>query len=127
MLFKKQLVSLHTVTKLYENFNNLEFFLKNHPNIRENWTASFWMRVHNLTTQQEFIDLVGLDNLEKFETINKLWIKKLENYTHTFNFSLDFLSSPKKDTFKLFKYFDEYGDQKASMRIVNYLEKNLNV
>tara|TARA_R110000824_G_scaffold36287_2_gene112958 strand:+ start:15906 stop:17111 length:1206 start_codon:yes stop_codon:yes gene_type:complete len=125
VLYKKQLVSLHKATKLYENFNNLDFFLSNFKNVRENWTSDFWLKIHNLKSQQEFIDLVNPHNLEVFEETNKNWAKVLKNNTHTFDYTLDFLNSPPKNTLKLMGYFNDYNDNKASSRIVDYLKNNL--
>jgi hypothetical protein len=38
---------------------------------------------------------------------------------------MDFLKSPKKNSYKLIKYFDEFFDQKACNRIVTYMENYL--
>jgi len=125
VLFNKQIVNLDLYTNGLKDYNNLDLFLENKDNVRENWRADFWMRIHNLQTQQDFIDLVEVKNLETFEKINNSWGDILKLYTHTFDESLNFLSNYKKDTQKLLKYFDDFGDGKSNERIINYLEKNL--
>lgn len=125
ILFNKQLVNLSQATSRFKNYTNLDFYLKNSKEVGETYTANFWMKVHKLKNIEEFKNLVGVKNLKIWDSINKDWEKLLNLYTHNFDFTLDFLTSPNKSSFKLLKYFDKFGDGKASIRIVKYLKDNV--
>jgi hypothetical protein len=127
VIFNKQLVNLDLYTGGLEKYNDLEYFLANDPQVRENWKADFWMRIHNIPTQQEFINVIGLDKLNEFKTINETFKSDLNLYSHTYDPDLKFLTNKKKDSHKLSKYYDEFLDNKTSLRIVDYLEEHLDI
>ena len=125
ILFNKQLVTIDNFLDTNELYNDLEAYLKDDNVGAENYNSSFWMRVHNLSTQQDFIDLIGLDNLEKFISSNNEWKSITQQHCHMFDLDLNFLNNPHKDPSNLKVYFDEFGDGEASTRIVKYLENTL--
>ena len=93
----------------------------------DSYSSKFWMGVHGLKTQQEFIDLIGEDKLKQWSIKNNEFENIKSKYCHKFNFNMNFLSNPPKDSHKLLKYFDNFEDKSACKRIVKYLEDNLGI
>jgi hypothetical protein len=122
-MYNKQLVDLNGPTKCLNYYNDIDLFLKNDVSVKENWRADFWIRVHNLKDDRDFIDTVDLNSLNKFKEVNDSWKDILNEFTHTFDSNLRFLDAPLKNTKELRKYFDEYNDGNASERIVKEMEK----
>lgn len=125
IFYKKQIIDLNKVCDGMDNFINLDLFLSDELKEIESYTSAFWMKIHNLKNKQEFIELIGLDNIKTWGSKNQEWEEIISKHCHNFNFTMDFLKSPKKDSYKLIKYFDEFFDQKACNRIVTYMENYL--
>ena len=53
-------------------------------------------------------------------------IEIIKETTHDYDEDLSFLKLDKKNSYKMLKLFDEFHDGKASERIVDYLEANIN-
>lgn len=124
-LFNKQLVDLSHSTSRFENYTNINFYLKNSKEVGENYTSDFWIKIHNLKNEEGFKKIVSDKTLKNWDSINNNWKSLLNTYTHSFDFTLNFLTNPKKESFNLLKYFDKFGDRKSSKRIIEYLKDNL--
>ena len=81
------------------------------------------MGVFNLKTTQELANLVELNRLSQFEKTNKIVIDCVKEGINMFDYQYKFLYNDKKPTLNFLKMFDEFNDNKASVRILNYLEK----
>ncbi len=121
VLMNKQLVSLENITNYVDKCTNLDLMKSNMDNVGDTWKSKFWMNIHNLT-EKEFDDL-ALENLDEYKKYNELFKKDLYKYCHMLDVKGNFLNDDKKDTSKLLKYFDDFGDGKAGSRIVDHLEK----
>jgi hypothetical protein len=125
LLYKKQQVEVYPECS-EDVYLNLYLYLNDNKfNGSDNYSSKFWMRIHDLKTQQEFIELIGEDNLKQWLTDTNKFKNIKRKYCHDFNFNMDFLTSPKKDSHKLLKYYDNFNDGKSSKRIVEYLETNV--
>ena len=122
-LFNKQVSTLHTVTKFLDICNDIESFKNNIQEGGESWRSDFWMRVHKLDSIDEFVNLVGLDNVLNFKKRNEKIKNDLSYYCHLYDGTNNWLEAEKKDSKNMLKYYDDYGDSKSSIRIVEYLQR----
>ena len=77
----------------------------------------FWAPIINVNSWDEFVNKVGLDRIEKL----KLRLNDVKKDIISYNSDLNFLHQNNKPINS--KFFDNFNDQNASMRIVNYLEQ----
>ena len=125
LYLNKFIVNINNVCDYLESGNDLNVYKEENTEGYSDGSANFWMGVHNLKTYQDFVDLVEED-LEKFKERNEKFRELIKETTHDYDEDLSFLKLDKKDSFKMLELFDEYHDGKASERIVNYLEANIN-
>ena len=90
---------------------------------------NFWSRVFaneivgsgGFKDFKEFHDFIGDDFIENMKKRNKSMEEHIENNLVLYQKDLTFLNK-KSNNYNVFKYFDEFGDGKASERIINYIE-----
>jgi ribosome-associated toxin RatA of RatAB toxin-antitoxin module len=122
LLLNKKIININNVCTYLDNSSSLEKYL-NENNIGIEDSAKFWMRVHNLKSYDEFLNLVKPNRIKSYkEDINKFLIV-VKECTIDYDFNLDCLSTDTPINTKLLKLFDEYFDYLSSERIVKELEK----
>ena len=119
----KKFISLDNVCEFYKHSNDLSTYFNETKNGVED-SAKFWMRVFNIPTPAEFIDLIELERLEIFNQTNKQTMDLILNHLNLWDDSYNFLYEDKKSYDPIIELFDDFNDQQASKRIINYLQEN---
>lgn len=86
---------------------------------------SFWANIFNINCWEQFKEFVNLDLIEEFIIRYDDWwddiCNSLSIYDRDLSWSLN--TEPSKHNNRLLKYFDEFNDQKASIRLINKMKK----
>ena len=89
----------------------------------------FWSGVFNIKSWDEFKKIIDLDLLEQFIIRYDKWWNDISNsldiYDRNLNWTLD--NKPSENNSKLLKYFDDFNDQKASVRLVDKMKTMVGV
>ena len=123
IFYSKKFISLDNVCEFYKHSNDLSTYFNETKNGVED-SAKFWMRVFNIPTPAEFIDLIELERLEIFNQTNKQTMDLILNHLNLWDDSYNFLYEDKKSYDPIIELFDDFNDQQASKRIINYLQEN---
>lgn len=124
--FNKTIVNLDNICDGSTLTNDINLYISETNNGVED-SAKFWMNIWGLSTIEEFKEFIGMDRLEIFKQTNSIVMDLVKNTTINFDWDCNFLNIPKTDYSNLIKIFDEYNlDGKASIRILNFLENEVN-
>lgn len=122
--FNKKLCILNDACNIEEYTNDYNRYFKELKEGVED-SAKFWMGVFGIQSYQEFKDLIGLDRLEIFNKTNQDVIAIARNSVTMCDTNLNFVYNNFHTKDEFIKLFDEYNDNKASVRIVDYLQNNI--
>ena len=122
--FDKKIVNLNSVCDIQEYMNDMKRY-ENETKDGVEDSAQFWMNIHKLKTIDEFKEFVNMDRLEKFKETNEYVMDMARKHINDYDLDYNFLTADKKERKEFIKLFDEFNDNKASERIVNYLEENV--
>lgn len=122
----KKIVNLDSICNASDKMNDINTFLNETNNGVED-SAKFWMNVWNLSSIEDFKNLIDLRRIDIFNKTNSEYLKCIKDNTIDFDWACNFLTTPKKEYNNLINYFDEHQfDNKASSRIINILENEFN-
>ena len=125
LYLKKKIININNVCRYLEDGNNLDTY-KNETDGYSDGSAKFWMNIHKdikeMNTFEDFVDLINLDDIEKFKIRNKRFYEIVKETTIDYDDELLCLKKQRKDGSKLLNIFDEFHDGMASERIVNLME-----
>lgn len=122
LLLNKKTININNFCNYLDNASSLENYLKETSTGVED-SAKFWMRVHNLKTYEEFINLVNLERILSYKKDTDYFLSIIKECTIDYDLELNCLNKDIPNTDKLLKLFDEFNDFKASKRIIKELEK----
>lgn len=122
LLLKKKIININNFCTYLNGSHTMERYLKE-ANVGVEDSAKFWMRVHNLATQDDFIKLVNPDRLLTYKADIDKFISIIQECTIDFDTDLECLTKEMPNTNKLLALFDDYNDYNASPRIVEELNK----
>ena len=115
LIFNKKIIIFDNILKnlsinsLTSDFNETDF--------------NFWKQILKFNTFEDFQHFFTNKFVETINKRNKKINNDLKKYLIPYSTSIDLdISSNNKS---ILKYFDKFGDQKSSTRIVDYLENNL--
>ena len=115
LIFDKKIIIFDNILKnisinsLTSDFNETDF--------------NFWKQILKFNTFEDFQHFFTNKFVETINKRNKKINNDLKKYLIPYSTSIDLdISSNNKS---ILKYFDKFGDQKSSSRIVDYLENNL--
>lgn len=125
LYLQKKIININNVCRYLEDGNNLDVYKKETDGYSDG-SAKFWMDIHKdikeMNTFEDFVDLVNLDDLEKFRIRNKRFHEIVKETTIDYDDELLCLKEQKKDGSKLLNMFDEFHDNNVSQRIIDILE-----
>ena len=113
LLMKKNIVVIDSITSGIDDELNIETF-KGHE-------FNFWQRILNFKDFIDFENFVSTDYILKTKNRNKQFEDNLRKNLIFYNPFCTFIDE-KSDNSEVLKYFDEFNDNKASKRIINYIE-----
>lgn len=114
LILNKNIVYIDQNTSGISKELNLENF-KGHE-------FNFWKNILNFKEFKEFSDFISEEFIYETLNRNKILEKNILENLIPYNKNLDFLNKISNNK-NLLKYYDEFNDQKASKRIVDFLEK----
>ena len=82
---------------------------------------NFWKGVLGFNTFQDFKDFIGEDFIEKIKKRNKKLSDNINLNLVTYDEECTFMNKLSNSE-EVISYFDEFNDNKASERIINYIE-----
>tara|TARA_Y100000592_G_C5421054_1_gene293220 strand:- start:60 stop:1232 length:1173 start_codon:yes stop_codon:yes gene_type:complete len=85
---------------------------------------NFWQQILGFNDFKDFQKFIGKKYINTINKRNQNIQNDLDKYLIPFS-SISDLKNIKTNNNKILKYFDEFGDQKSSIRIIDYLEHNL--
>ena len=130
LILNKKVVNLNNLTNNEIKATKIDTLFENNEDIASGETGracDFWVRVMNLKSTDELIELIGVDRLEKFKEDNKEIRQIISRNTIDWDNNFNFLNSEPPNNTELLKLFDNFNDFKASKRIVKHLEDNLDI
>jgi len=130
LILNKKVVNLNNLTNNEIKATEIDTLFENNEDIASGETGracDFWVRVMNLKSTDELIELIGVDRLEKFKEDNKEIRQIISRNTIDWDNNFNFLNSEPPNNTELLKLFDNFNDFKASKRIVKHLEDNLDI
>jgi hypothetical protein len=122
LLLNKKIININNFCTYLNGSSSLEKYLsENNVGIED--SAHFWMRVHNLSTYEDFINLVNPKRVLSYKKDIEYFLSIVKECTIDYDFELDFITQETPDTRKLLKLFDEFNDFNSSERVIKEIEK----
>jgi len=122
LLLNKKIININNFCTYLDGASSLEKYLtENSIGIED--SSHFWMRVHNLPTQDSFIKLVNPERVLSYKKDIEYFLSVVKECTIDYDFELDCLTQEMPDTRKLLKLFDEFNDYNSSEKIIKEIEK----
>lgn len=125
LLLNKKIININNFCNYLDSVSSIDKFL-NESNVGIEDSAKFWMRVHNIQTYNDFIDLLNPKRILTYKEDIDYFTSIIKECTIDFDMNLECLDKEMPPTQKLLTLFDEFNDYRASGRIVRELE-NINV
>jgi hypothetical protein len=121
LLLNKKIININNFCTYLNGASSLEKYLKeNNTGIED--SAHFWMRIHNLKTYEEFLNLVNPDRILSYKQDIEYFLSIVKECTINYDFELECLNKKFPCNKKLLKLFDDYNDFQSSKRIIKELE-----
>lgn len=114
LILNKNLVIIDNKDSGVDNEDDIESY-KGHE-------FNFWSPILNLKDFEEFKTYIGLEFLEKTSQLNEKLEKDIKVNLEYYKKGIKFNENNYVNNKYVLKYFDEFNDNKASKRIINYLE-----
>jgi hypothetical protein len=122
LLLNKKIININNFCTYLDGASSLEKYLtENSIGIED--SSHFWMRVHNLPTQDSFIKLVNPERVLSYKKDIEYFLSVVKECTIDYDFELDCLTQEMPDTRKLLKLFDEFNDSNSSEKVIKEIEK----
>lgn len=119
--FSKKLCILNDVCEIELSTNDYNRYVDEVKDGIED-SAKFWMGVFNLKSYKEFEDMIDMGKLDTFKKTNNEVLKIANQSVVMCDKEFTFLNSNTKTQPEFIKLFDQFNDNNASKRIVDYLE-----
>lgn len=113
LILNKNVVQVDLKTSGQEDEFNLENYRGHEFN--------FWSNILGFSTFEDFVQFIGVDFLSSMKKRVEKFEKNLLNNLVLYEKDCTFTHKKSKNI-KVLKYFDEFNDQKASKRIIDYIE-----
>jgi hypothetical protein len=128
LVLNKKVVNINNVSNFEIKGTDLDTLFEKNEDVASGETGracDFWMRVFDLKTVDELIELIGIDKLEKFKKTNKELRVIISRNTIDWDGEYKFLDKDIPDNTELLNLFDDFNDFSASKRIVKYMEDSV--
>lgn len=122
LLMHKKIININNFCSYLDSSSSIEKYL-NESNMGIEDSAQFWMRVHELSSRDEFISLINPNRVASYKNDVEYFMSVIQECTIDYNFNLSCLEMEMPNTEKLLKLFDEFNDFNASDRIIKEIEK----
>lgn len=122
LLLNKKIININNFCTYLDGASSLEKYL-NENSIGIEDSAKFWMRVHNLPTYDDFLNLVNPERVESYEKDVVNFLAIVKECTIDYDIDLKCLDKEMPNTKRLLKLFDEFSDFNSSKRIIKEIEK----
>jgi hypothetical protein len=127
LILNKKVVNINNLSNYEKKGTNLDTLFERNEDVASGETGracDFWRRVFNLNSDEELINLIGIDRMEKFKEDNIELRDIFSRNTIDWDDDYEFLDKDIPDNTELLNLFDDFNDFSASKRIVKYLEDN---
>jgi len=113
LLMGKNVISLEHSSVGIDEELNIETF--------KGYKFNFWKRILGFETFEEFSNFIGEDFIKNIKIRNEKLTKDISLNLATYNEDC-ILMEPSSNNKNVISYFDEFNDNNASKRIINYIE-----
>ena len=121
LLLNKRIVNINNICTYLDSAASVEKYLSE-TSVGIEDSAKFWMRVHDLKSYDDFINLLDIDRVASYSQDIDKFLSVIKRTTLDYDFNLNFLNEAMPDTTELLKLFDDHNDFQASKRIIKELE-----
>jgi hypothetical protein len=128
LILNKKIVNLNNLSNSEFKATEIDTLFECNEDIASGETGracDFWVRVFNLKSTDELIELIKVDRLEKFKIDNKNTRQIISRNTIDWDNNFDFMKKEKLNNKELLNLFDNFNDFNASKRIVDELENSI--